>query len=185
MRKLEIINENDEVIGIDTRENIHKNGLLHREVHVWFVTPDKKIILQRRGQEVETAPGLLDATAGGHVEPGTSYLESAIMEIKEETGLTIDEGELIFIGKIQSKFNDRVTGKINNVIRSQYAYLYNGDPNDLLIEDNKGAGFESFSVGKLLNLTESEKTSFVSVFGQQSQREIFQKIIKIIFKSEI
>ncbi len=34
MQFLNIINERDEVIGKDTRESVHKKGLLHREVHV-------------------------------------------------------------------------------------------------------------------------------------------------------
>jgi hypothetical protein len=33
--KLNIVDENDKVIGEDTRNNIHKKGLLHREIHVW------------------------------------------------------------------------------------------------------------------------------------------------------
>ena len=35
-QKLNIVDEDDNIIGEDTRENIHKNGLLHREVHVWL-----------------------------------------------------------------------------------------------------------------------------------------------------
>lgn len=38
-RKLNIVDEAGEIIGFDTRENIHNQGLLHREIHVWFYTP--------------------------------------------------------------------------------------------------------------------------------------------------
>ena len=37
--RLEIVNETDEVIGLDKRLKIHQKGLLHREIHVWFITP--------------------------------------------------------------------------------------------------------------------------------------------------
>ncbi len=45
---LEIVDDSDTVIGVRSREEIHTLGLRHREVHVWFVTPDNDIIFQRR-----------------------------------------------------------------------------------------------------------------------------------------
>lgn len=40
-RKLNIVDEDGNIIGEETRENIHKQGLLHREIHVWFYTHRK------------------------------------------------------------------------------------------------------------------------------------------------
>lgn len=62
---LEIIDENDNVIGLETREKIHKEGLLHREIHVWFFTPRGEIIFQHRVKDKDIYPDLLDATVGG------------------------------------------------------------------------------------------------------------------------
>ncbi len=31
---LEVIDENDKTIGLETRAKIHQDGLLHREIHV-------------------------------------------------------------------------------------------------------------------------------------------------------
>src|ERR1035437_3863166 len=91
---LDIINENDVVIGQDTRENVHKKGLLHREIHVWFITPDGQMIFQHRAKDKDTYPDLLDATVGGHVEPGATYEETAIKEMEEETGLKAEKEDL-------------------------------------------------------------------------------------------
>lgn len=33
---LDIVNENDEVMGQATRKEIHEKGLLHRVVEIWF-----------------------------------------------------------------------------------------------------------------------------------------------------
>jgi isopentenyldiphosphate isomerase len=38
LEMLEIVDENDNVIGLETREKVHREGLLHREIHIWFVT---------------------------------------------------------------------------------------------------------------------------------------------------
>jgi len=66
---LEIVNENDEVIGLENRTKIHTEGLLHREIHVWFITPNGEIVFQHRAKDKDTYPDKLDATVGGHVEP--------------------------------------------------------------------------------------------------------------------
>ena len=33
---LDVVDENDNIIGRDKRAVIHSKGLLHREVHVWL-----------------------------------------------------------------------------------------------------------------------------------------------------
>ena len=66
--KIPIVNENDEVIGEEERLIIHRDGLRHREIHAWLVTPERKFIFQKRGEHQETWPGYWDVTVGGHVD---------------------------------------------------------------------------------------------------------------------
>src|SRR3989344_4773019 len=119
---LDIVDENDVIIGRDTRDNVHANGLLHREIHIWFVTPAGEIIFQHRGPNVETYPDLLDATVGGHVELGMSYNDTALKEMLEETGITTDIKNLHLLKKMRTRTVDSVTGRINNIFRAQYSY---------------------------------------------------------------
>jgi isopentenyldiphosphate isomerase len=141
---LDIVDENDQIIGQALRSKIHTEGLRHREIHVWFITPDKQIIFQKRAADKEIAPNLLDATVGGHVELGMTYQQTAFEEIAEETGLDIKEQDIIFIDKYKSDDTDAVTGKINNVFRSIYAYVFKGNLSELQIEDGAGVGFKSY-----------------------------------------
>ena len=90
LEMLEVIEENDNVVGLETRVKIHQDGLLHREIHIWFLTPKAEIIFQHRAKDKDTYPDKLDATVGGHVEPKMSYEETAVKECKEETGIDID-----------------------------------------------------------------------------------------------
>jgi len=161
MQELNIVDENDNIIGIETRENIHKLGLLHREVHVYFLTPKKEIIFQHRAKDKDTFPDKLDATVGGHVEFVDSYEQTAIKETEEETGIKIKVDDLIFINKIKKWSKDEATGRINNCFNSRYLYIYKGDIEDLKIEKNKALGFEIFSIDKLLNLSDEEKARFI------------------------
>jgi isopentenyldiphosphate isomerase len=73
-RILNIIDEEGNILGEATRQEIHEKGLLHGEVHVWFYTPDRQLIFQHRAKDKETWPDLLDATVGGHVEIGDTSM---------------------------------------------------------------------------------------------------------------
>ena len=70
---LNIVDDNDNIIGQKTREEIHQQGLLHQEIHVYFITPNKEIIFQHRAEDKDTYPDLLSATVGGHVDIGDTY----------------------------------------------------------------------------------------------------------------
>src|SRR3989344_1392046 len=162
--QLELVDENDQVIGLESRKVVHQQGLLHRETHVWFMTPNREIIFQHRAKDKDTYPDKLDATVGGHVEPGMSYDETAIKESLEETGITLDPQKLKLIKKIHRKSFDEVTGLTNNAIRSQYAYLFYGKIDDLKAEVGKIIGFEAWKIDDLPNLSESDKARFISFY---------------------
>lgn len=177
---LEIINENDEVIGLETREKIHKEGLLHREIHIWFLTPQAEIVFQHRAKDKDTYPDKLDATVGGHVEPKMLYEETAVKECKEETGIDIDLKKLVFLRKMRKKSFDEATGLTNNTIRSQYAYLYDGSINDLQVEDGKAEGFEAWKIDDLSHLSEDNKNKFIPLILQQDMLDIFNKAREVL-----
>ena len=97
LEMLEVVDENDNVIDLENRLRIHQEGLLHREIHIWFITPNGEIILQHRSKNKDTNADKLDATVGGHVEPGMSYEATAIKECKEETGLDVEVQQLVAV----------------------------------------------------------------------------------------
>jgi len=180
--QLEIVNEKDEVIGLETREKIHKEGLLHREIHIWFITPKAEIIFQHRAKDKDTYPDKLNATVGGHVEPKMSYEETAIKECKEETGIDVDLNKLIFLRKMRKKSFDEATGLTNNTIRSQYAYLYDSSINDLQVEDGEAQGFEAWKIDDLSHLSETDKDKFIPLILREDMLDIFKKAKEALIK---
>lgn len=159
---LNVVNDNDEIIGEKSRKEIHQDGIFHREIHVYFITPNKELIFQHRAKDKETYPDLLDATVGGHVEIGQSYEDAAIRETEEETGIKVNQEDLIFIKKIKKYSHDEVTGKTNNAFQSEYLYIYRDTMDKLKIEEGKALGFESWPTSKLSNLNEKDKAKFIS-----------------------
>jgi len=178
---LNIVNENDEIIGEKSREEIHKKGLLHREIHVYFVTPNKELIFQHRAKNKDTFPDLLDATVGGHVEIGQGYGETAIKETKEETGVKINNSDLIFINKIRLLGKDDKTGKINNVFNSRYLYIYRADVSDLIVEEGKALGFEVWPLDKLMAISEEDKKRFIPYILEFSTTKLAETINSLRF----
>lgn len=168
------------MIGEEIRENIHHQGLLHREIHVWFYTPQGEIIFQHRGKDKDTYPDLLDATVGGHVEIDSDYEHTALKELTEETGIRAEKNSLTFILMIRSKTFDIVTHRINNVIRAIYAYRYEGNVEDLKIEKGEVIGFEAWPLEKIFSLSDKDKKRFVPAIFEKNNLEIFRKIKELM-----
>ena len=179
-RILDIVDENDHVIGQATRGEIHEKGLLHREIHIWFITPKGEIIFQHRAKDKDTFPDLLDATVGGHVEPGDSYEKTALKEMEEETGVIANPADLHLVLTFHKRSEDPVTKTINNTIRAQYAYVYRGDINDLKIEEGKALGFEAWSIDSLARLSDEDKKKFIYLILQPDMLDLFGKMKELI-----
>lgn len=176
MEKLNILDERGNIIGEEYRDVIHQKGLLHGEVHVWCLTPDNELIFQHRAKDKDTYPDLLDATAGGHVDLGETYEESAVKELLEETGLTATKDELIFLSTELHKSFDSVTKMTNHPRRNVYLLKRKVKMKDLIVEDGKALGFEALSFGELFNLDESEKKRFIPTLLDASGLRIFNLI---------
>jgi len=83
------------------KDAIHRDGDWHRAAHVWIVSPDGRVLVQRRSLRKENNPGLWDVSAAGHLSAGESAVEAAVRETFEELGLTITPAELRFVAALQ------------------------------------------------------------------------------------
>ncbi|MFA5184132.1 MAG: NUDIX domain-containing protein [Patescibacteria group bacterium] len=158
---LNIVDENDQVIGQESREEIHRRGLVHREIHVYFLTPNGEMIFQHRAKDKDTFPDLLDVAVGGHVEIGESYIAAAVKETEEETGLKLAPAELKLIDKVREDTFDPATGKLNRVFNACYVYVYAGALSALRLEAGKALGFVAYPLDRLSKLADEEKSRFI------------------------
>ena len=84
----DVVNERDEVIGRNTRREVHRLGLLHRSVHVLVCNSQGQVFLQKRSMTKDRQPGLWDSSASGHVDSGETYDACTLRELREELGLS-------------------------------------------------------------------------------------------------
>jgi len=175
--KYEVVNENDEVIGLEDKETILEKGLLRRVIHIWFFTPNGEVIFQHRSPDKDIFPDVLDYAVGGKVEAGATYLDTAIAEALEETGVAVSAEELIPIEKFRFDFVDGKSGFRNNIFAMQYAYCYRGKLEDLVPEAGKILRFEAWPIDKLLNLTKEEEKKFIK---EALESREFKKALEVI-----
>ena len=94
---LEIVNEEGEIIGSAQRSEIHGNpSLMHKVVHVLVFNRKGDLLLQKRSQNKDVAPGKWDTSVGGHVESGEGLLGACKREMLEELGITGFEPEYLY-----------------------------------------------------------------------------------------
>jgi isopentenyldiphosphate isomerase len=66
------------------RDEVHKNGIWHRSVHIWVLNDKEELLIQRRALQKESHPGMWDVSCAGHIGSGDSSLQAAVRELKEE-----------------------------------------------------------------------------------------------------
>ena len=85
----DVVNERDEVVGRQTRREVHRLGLMHRATHVLVFNKRGQIFLQKRSMKKDRQPGMWDSSASGHVETGEDYDSCVVRELQEELGLGV------------------------------------------------------------------------------------------------
>jgi 8-oxo-dGTP pyrophosphatase MutT (NUDIX family) len=109
-----------------------------------------------------------------------SYEATALKEGEEETGIKIDPTKLKLVKKMRRKDFDEATGLINNTIRSQYVYLFNGDVKELRVEEGKAVGFEIWKIDSLPTLSNEDKKRFIPMYLSKEFLELFDEGQKLL-----
>ena len=134
-----VVDEEDRVIGEETREECHKSKLIHRSVYIFLINSKKEIFIQKRSMAKDLYPGYYTGSATGHVNYGETYDQAALRELEEELGI---KAPLRRLGKFKS-FSD-----IEKEISTLYLCHYDGE-----IRFNK----KEISKGLFMNLRQVEE----------------------------
>lgn len=99
----DVVDEADNVLRQETRDVVHRDGLLHRAVHVFVFNKRKELFLQKRSRLKDKNPGVWGSSAAGHLNAGEGYESTAVRELSEELG--IHDAEVQEIGGVAAGEN--------------------------------------------------------------------------------
>ncbi len=154
--QVDIVNQNDEVVGTTSKQKAHQGGLLNRTVIAEIIGSDGKWTLVKQSSDRQD-PGQFVSPIGGHVTAGETEEEAIKREAKEEYGL---EGDftLKFIGK--TIFNREVKNRKENHFFILYKIYTDKEP----ILNHESVGFERFSKQQLINELKQQPEKFGTAF---------------------
>lgn len=137
MELLDVLDENGNLTGEKMeRGKVHELGIWHRCVHIWIINSKGELLLQKRGSWLNHFPGLLDASAAGHVSAGETREVAAIKEVSEELGIEIPIEDFILLKEIQ------VTKGTKNHFDSIYLIKKDLEVDKLKLQEDEVAGVE-------------------------------------------
>ncbi len=161
-----IVDENDKVVGADTRDNVHKKGLLHREIAVMVFNSKGEMLLQKRKDN-----GRYSFSAGGHFSASENCLQAAMRETKEEIGIELKESKLKEIAKLRRDVSR--DGLRNNVFLRIFEARKDFRIRDFKIDKSEVESIKFFSIEQIEKMISYNPESFGRGF-----RKMFEMFYK-------
>ena len=114
-------------------------------VHICIFNSAGEMLLQQRSMKKDAFPGMWDVSAAGGIRAGENSRQGAEREVREELGLTVSCGELLFVV-------EGVAGEAFHRVDLVFACDYLSEaPGASLHTDTNQVGVEWLDVEKLLH----------------------------------
>lgn len=157
MEKLDIYDEEQNYIGVEDRDIVHRDALWHKTVHCWLYDKEGNVYFQIRKDEEK-----LYTTASGHIKAGESVKEGFGREIKEEIGIDVDYEEAILVEV--NKFVMDKTKKDGTIFRDRafanvYVLDFESDINSFDFDEDEIMGVVKVKAKETIELLKKESGS--------------------------
>lgn len=140
MEILDIVDETGMPTGETVeRETAHREGIRHRTAHVWIFRKKEgsvQVLLQKRSDNKDSDPGCYDISSAGHIPAGVDYIPSALRELKEELGVEVSGGSLIYCGQRRFRFEKEFYDRLfrDNQVSNIYALWLDREETEFVLQ---------------------------------------------------
>lgn len=163
MEKFDLVDINDNIIGVTDKETSHQNGDLHRVIAIFVFNEKGELYLQ----EHIKSGGLWDHSVGGHVSQGEGYDTAAKREGFEELNLNCP------LKKISIFYSDETSRDKN--IKHMFG-LYECTPtNWKFIPNEEVKNIVPMKINEIVKLMNSDPEKFTLGFLNTMKEYIKQK----------
>ena len=100
---VDLVDEDDRVVGVAPRSEVRSKNLLHREVAAICRNRAGAIYVHRRTETKDVFPGMYDMWVAGVVSSGETFGEAIRRELEEELGIAGAEPVFLF----KHRYRDR------------------------------------------------------------------------------
>lgn len=128
---LEVVDENNNVIGQASRGECYEKGLLHRAVDIFIYNSKGEVFLHKRSQKKIKYPGYWDLSCSEHVKPGESFEEAAKRGLQEELGVEMRLEVVIPIRHVNLNYKNYFDNELVVVFKGIYEGEMKYDPNEV------------------------------------------------------
>ena len=153
--RVDIVDQNQDVLCSVTKQEAHEKGLLHKTVISEVIGSDGKWLLVKQASDRQDA-GQLVSPVGGHVSSGETNDNALKREALEELG--IKDFTYNLVGSVI--FNRNVIGRQEN----HYFVLYEINSDESPVINHESESFEYFSVSELKLELKNEPQTFGDAF---------------------
>ncbi len=147
---LDLVNENDEIIGSMPRSEVYAQNLHNfRVINCFIKNSEGRLWTPRRQAHKRLFPNALDMSCGGHVSSGETYDEAFAKEMSEELNIDVSKVTYKVLGTMTPKDGVNTFMTVYEII-SDTAPAYNEDDY---------SGYEWLSPAEILERLASGETS--------------------------
>ncbi len=149
---IQIVDKDDNVIGAMPMKEAHKRGAIHRVARIMVENPkNKKILLQKRSQNMARWPNCWDNSAAGHVDEGEDYPVAAKRELSEEIGIKTNN-----LTEIGSYYNEVELGKDLILKRFNKVYRFFCEDTDFNVQKSEVSEVRWFTLEEIKNMIKDQ-----------------------------
>lgn len=150
---IDVVDNKGNVLYKEDKDVAHKEGLLHKEIHLWIVNDNNEVILQKRAANKSLYPSTWDLSVGGHVGAGEDSVCAMIREAQEELGIDVDINNVRYLGKINENLTDN--GVNNNALVD--VFIAKDNTWDITLQDEEVSDYAFVKFDDLFKLMETDK----------------------------